>query len=330
MIREYGGYLPLELRDGSELFDQYEDARVARFNSGRACIVAAVKALRPSKLYIPYYNCAVVREALAAAGIGYEQYYLTPDLEPDLKALGDGEWIVCVNYFGTASEEKIRRIANRFGNVIFDNTQAFYARPVLDGKCMNVYSPRKFVGLIDGGYLVWSGSAEVDGDYPTDVSWERGGFLLKSVELGTNSAYRDNLDSKTCLADGIRRMSALTQKMLKSVDYADLSDRRDRNYRVLIERFRGVNALKLPMDGYAPFVYPLAVEDPELRKKVVEKRIYVPQWWKYLLGEVPDNSLEAWLSRWLLPLPIDHRYTERDMNDMADIVLGCMAGRTGR
>ena len=323
-MKEYGGYLPLELNRGRELFDRYPDAKVARFNSGRASVAAAVGAVRPRKLYIPHYNCDVVRQALTDAGFQYDYYFLNEDMEPDLDDLREGEWLLYVHYFGTSSEEKIRRIAARFKNVIFDNTQAFFAAPVLDGNCMNVYSPRKFIGLIDGGYLVWSGSREVSEDYPQDVSWERGGFLLKSIELGTNAAYQDNLCSKVCLADGIKKMSVLTRKMLQAVDYDNLAARRDRNYRVLIKRFRDVNRLGLPMEGAAPFVYPLLIEDPELRGKVVANKIYTPQWWKYLLEEVPSDSVEARLSRWLLPLPVDHRYTEQDMEDMADIILSLL------
>lgn len=320
MIREFGGYLPLELREGQELFDRYEEAKVARFNSGRAAITAAVKTVLPKKLYIPHYNCSVVREALTAAGFDFEYYFLDDNLEPAVESIGADDWLLYVHYFGTFSEEKIKKIADRFKNVIFDNTQAFYARPILDGNCMNVYSPRKFVGLVDGGYLVWGGSRTVSEDYPQDVSWDRGSFLLKSVELGTNAAYRDSLDSKACLADGIKKMSVLTWKMLKALDYDDLAERRDRNYRVLVERFKDINELKLPMEGFAPFVYPLVIEDPDLRTKIVEKRIYASQWWKYLLDEVPEGSAEAWLSKWLLPLPVDHRYTEQDMQEMADII----------
>lgn len=320
-MREFGGYLPLELKEGQELFDRYQNAKVARFNSGRASIVAAVRTVKPSKLYIPHYNCVVVREALEDAGFTYSFYKLNANLEPDIDSIEEDAWLLYVHYFGTASEDKIRNIAGKYKNVIFDNTQAFYAKPVLDGNCMNVYSPRKFVGLVDGGYLVWSGDREVSEEYPQDVSWERAGFLFKSVELGTHAAYQDNLESKTCLADGIKRMSVLTRKMLRSLDYDDLAERRDRNYRVLIERFRNVNQLSLPMNGYAPFVYPLVVEAPELRSKVVGNKIYTSQWWKYLLDEVPDGSIEAWLSKWLLPLPVDHRYTERDMEEMADIIL---------
>lgn len=321
MKNEFGGYLPLELNEGPELFDRYQDAKVARFNSGRASIVAAVKAVQPEKLYIPHYNCEVVRDALTAAGYQYEYYYLDENLEPDLKEIGTAEWILYVPYFGIASDKKIKKIAEKYKNVIFDNTQAFYGKPVLDGNCMNVYSPRKFIGLVDGGYVVWSGSREVSENYPQDVSWDRASFLFKSIELGTNAAYRENIDSKVCLADGIKRMSALTHKMLKAVDYDDLAARRDRNYRVLVDKFKGVNQLNLPMEGFAPFVYPLVVEDPELRRKVVESKIYVPQWWKYLIDEVPENSVEAWLTKWLLPLPVDHRYTEQDMENMSELIL---------
>lgn len=321
MIKEYGGYLPLELNNAPELFDRYKDAKIARFNSGRASILAAVKTVKPVKLYIPYYNCSVVRDALLSEKIDFEYYKLNQDLTPNIKDIGADEWLLYVHYFGIFSDEKLRAIADKYTNVIFDNTQAFYAKPILDGNCMNAYSPRKFVGLVDGGYLIWSGFREVQENYPQDISWDRAGFLLKSIELGTNAAYPDNLSSKAGLADDVKKMSVLTQKMLKSVNYDDLAYRRNRNYKVLIEKFREVNEFKLPMEGFAPFVYPLVIEDPGLREKLVKDKIYVPQWWKYLIDEIPENSIETWLSKWLLPLPIDHRYSESDMGDMSTLIL---------
>lgn len=324
MLREYGGYLPLELRKGRELFNQYNNAKIARFNSGRWAIVSAVLSVRPRTLYIPYFNCSVVRDALSAYKISYKQYFLDSNLEPSLDVIGSDDWILYVNYFGTTPKERIQKIAQKFKNVIFDNTQAFYATPLLDGKCMNVYSPRKFVGLADGGYLIWSGECKVNENYPQDISWDRAAFLFKSIELGTNAAYQDNLCSKVSLEDGIKRMSVLTQKMLQSVDYDFLAEKREKNFRVLFDQFFGINQLKLSMEGYAPFVYPLLVAIPNLREKIVSKKIYVPQWWKYLLTEVPDTSVEAWLSKWLLPLPIDQRYSERDMEEMSEIILSCI------
>lgn len=324
MTKEYGGYLPLEIKHKHELFDRYKHAKIARYNCGRSAIVSAVISVHPARLHIPYYNCNVIREALKKEKIDYQLYYLDDNLEPKIDDFGEKDWLVYVNYFGTAPEQKILNIAAKYKNVIFDNTQAFYAPPILDEHCLNAYSPRKFIGLADGGYLVWSGKCEVNEDYPQDVSWERASFLFKSLELGTHAAYSNNIESKKDLADGIKRMSVLTRKMLCSVDYNEISRKRDKNFHILIDRLGHINQLDIPMEGYAPFVYPFFLEDITLRKKLVDKKIYVPQWWKYLLDEVPADSLEARLSRWLLPLPVDHRYTIRDMNDMADIILKCI------
>ncbi len=312
--------MPLELKNGSEYFDKYEDANVARFNCGRNAIAAAFIAVKPKKIYVPYYVCSVVRETLDKYNLPYELYLLDDSLEPRIDHLEKDEWLLYVNYFGTMPDEKIEGIVKKYERVLIDHTQAFYARPVLDGVCFNVFLPRKFFGLIDGAYLIWGGHRQFSFDYPKDISWERGAYLLKSIELGTNAAYQDNLDSMECYSDGIRLMSTLTEKMLKSIDYEETGQIRQRNYQVLVDEFADINEIGLHMEGYAPYVYPLLVKNDALRKKVVDRKIYAPQWWKYLLQEVPENSIEATLGKWLLPLPVDHRYTEDDMKEMAQTI----------
>ena len=323
-MKEYGGYLPLELIPGKEYFHDIQGAKIERYNCGRNAIAAAALSLPDVCLCIPHYNCNVVVDTLKYYNISYREYYLDDNMEPADVILRENEWLLYVNYFGVANREKIERIAQKYERVIFDNTQAFFSAPILDGKCFNVYSPRKFVGLCDGAYLIWSGEHTIDADYPLDVSWERAFFLFKSIELGTNAAYQDNLNSKIPLADGIKRMSVLTQKMLCSIDYAGVAQRRHNNYKLMREIFADYNQLNLPLEGFAPFVYPLYIENDELRAKVVQNKIYAPQWWKYLLEKVPADSIEAKLSRWLVPIPIDQRYNEQDMRDIADIVLKCL------
>ncbi len=298
--------------------------QVARFNCGRNAIAAALLAVDPRKVYIPYYVCEVVRQTLGRYGIPYAFYFINEELEPAGIELSEDEWLLYANYFGTQPESRIRRIAGQYKRVIFDNTQAFYAEPVLEDQCFNVYSPRKFFGVIDGGYLVWNGTEEVGTDYPADISWDRGAFLLKGTELGTNAAYQENLDSMESFSEGIRMMSPLTEKMLRAVDYQRAGEIRQKNYEMLIREFRDLNQLDLPMNGYAPFVYPLLIRKEGLRRQLVDHGIYVSQWWKYLLKEVPKDSLEAELSEWLLPLPVDQRYTQEDMLEMSGIVKECM------
>lgn len=324
MKKEYGGYLSLELQNGREYFDRYSNIDVARFNCGRNAIAAALLAVKPKRIFIPYYVCDVVRQTLSKYGIPFELYFINRDFEPIVDGLCEGEWLLYANYFGTQSDSKIRRIAKQYRRVIFDNTQAFYADPVLEDQCFNVYSPRKFFGVIDGAYLVWNGWTKVSIDYPVDISWDRGLFLLKSAELGTNEAYQENLDSMNCFSDGIKLMSQLTEKMLCAIDYQGAGEKRQNNYETLIQEFMDINLLHIPLKGYAPFVYPLFIKKEGLRRQLIDHRIYVSQWWKYLLDEVPKNSWEAELSEWLFPLPIDQRYKKEDMLEMSSIIKTCI------
>ena len=67
MQREFGGYLPLELPHGQEL---YTGAGVLRLNCGRNAIVAALRDAGAKKVYLPYYNCNTVYDAVTRASNG--------------------------------------------------------------------------------------------------------------------------------------------------------------------------------------------------------------------------------------------------------------------
>ena len=321
---EYGGCLSIELDDKAELFARYENARIARFNCGRNAVAATALSLKPSKVWVPYYNCTVIRDTLIKYGINIELYYIDEDHYPMIDSIKEDEWIVYVNYFGITSEEQISEIAEKYGRVIFDNTQALFAKPVFQKQCFNVYSPRKFVGVADGAYVVWDNQYDISEDYPMDVSWERAGFLFKCAELGSNAAYSDCQKGKVAFDDGIKQMSKLTRMMLGSIDYDRVEKIRTRNYKILHNRLASVNKLSLPIEVSAPFVYPLLIEKADLRAALVKRHIYVSQWWLYLLQEVPENSTEAKYTNYLLPIPLDQRCSVQDMELLADMILDCI------
>ena len=254
MQREFGGYLPLELPHGQEL---YTGAGVLRLNCGRNAIVAALRDAGAKKVYLPYYNCNTVYDAVTRAGFAVERYPLDARRLPVCPALGDGEWLLYVNYFGIASDDLLAEVKRRWPRVIFDNTQAFFSAPRMDADSYNVYSCRKFVGVPDGAYLVHTGLT--DGIYPADTSWQ----------------------------------------------HAALAPH---------------NALDCPADADA-MIYPFLCRVDGLRGRLIKNKVYVSQWWKYLLELLPADSVEADYSRYLLPLPIDQRYTPDDMRALAALVL---------
>ena len=321
MNREYGGYLPLELPHGQEYFAGF-GSDVQRLNCARSAIYAALAQCRAQKVRLPWYNCETVQEPLRRLGVPYEFYFLDEELFPQTPPLEEGEWLLYVDYFGTAPKDLPDRVKKTFGRVIFDNTQAFFAPPRMEEDSYNVYSCRKFLGVADGAYLIHKGLQARP--YPADSSWQRAGHLLKCLDTSTNEAYADSLNNEDLLAREVREMSALTRRMLTAVDYAEVKRRRRENFLALHAELAAVNGRAVNADADAPMVYPLYVEKEGLHAALVQNKVYIPQWWKWLLDKVPANSVEARLSRWLLPLPVDQRYTPDDMRDLARLVRGCL------
>ena len=194
----------------------------------------------------------------------------------------------------------------------------FFQRPVLDADSYNVYSCRKFVGVPDGAYLVHTGLT--DGIYPADTSWQHAAFLFRCIDESVNSAYGDSLDNESRFDGEIRGMSPSTRRILASVEYDALRLRRRANYEALHAALAPHNALDCPADADA-MIYPFLCRVDGLRGRLIKNKVYVSQWWKYLLELLPADSVEADYSRYLLPLPIDQRYTPDDMRALAALVL---------
>ena len=67
-------------------------------------------------------------------------------------------------------------------------------------------------------------------------------------------------------------------------------------------------------------VYPLLIEKKGLREKLIAARIYVARYWDDDSGVVPKDSFSAYLSKYLLPLPVDQRYGPEAMGRIINVV----------
>lgn len=313
---EFGGFLPLELPLCNKCyFSKYPDASIKSLNCARNAIAFICICIKPEKIYIPYYNCEMVVNTLKRYGITYEQYYLTEKLFPDIEKIGEREWLLYVNYFGNIADRDIMAVCKKYSRVILDNTQAFYAKPVIKENCYNIYSCRKFFGVGDGAYIVSAEDERMDSyeQLPIDKSWNRVAFLLRSIEEGTNAAYADSISNEANIGTEISRMSALTEHILNSIDYEKVRERRAENIKVLKRELGEINQLPLAIHSENLMVYPFYYRNIYLRRVLIKNKIYTPQWWKYLIGIVQEGSVEFKYSQWLYPLPVDQRYEEKDM-----------------
>ena len=319
-MREYGGYLPLEICQGHEL---YRGEDVVSLNCGRNAIVYAALAEKYSKLYIPLWTCESIQKSLDQYGIYYETYHIDGEFMPIDVTLEENESILWTNYFGLIDGQKIEALIRKYhNNVIIDNTQAFFAKPHM--AVYNIYSCRKFVGVSDGAYIVKKNIKKIN--LAQDNSYQRVGYLLKSIECGTNGSYMDYKEAERSFDNlEVMKMSKITSYILGGVDYEYIKEKRRENYLTLYNEFYKINELDLPMlDDMVPMVYPLLVVNEKLREELVSMKIWIPQWWKYILEKYCPVFFEQRLCHYLFPLPIDQRYSSTDMKQIAHIVKSCI------
>ncbi|MCD4530985.1 hypothetical protein [Pseudomonas sp. C3-2018] len=276
-------------------------------------------------VHLPVYICDVMQDVLHGSGIEVLRYPLSEQLElaggPVLEA---DEALLFVNYFGLKADYISDVLAARYGQqLIVDNSQALFSAP-LPG-IATLYSPRKFVGVPDGGWLV-----NAPADLPqaeSSRSQARFGALLGRLEDAPQDHYAAFQALEQALAnDGIKAMAASTARLLDSIDYQEVARQRVENFAQLRQRLDHHNRFSnWPAQPVAALCYPLLVKSAEtaiqLRAQLLEREIYVPNYWREVLSTPTASPIERDWAECLLPLPIDQRYNVDDMNRLADVIL---------
>ena len=320
-MKEIGSFIELELPKGRELYAGDKD--VARLNTGRAAIWHAFRLTEAKAIWIPYYQCETVREFLTKKGCRIKYYYQDNRFNPiDLKPAED-EAVLLVNYYGIMSFERMKALAAGYKNVIIDNCQAFFCPPIQD--TFTVYSARKFVGVADGAYVVGKDAHKYVEEYPQCYSSDTAAFLLKRIEYGCEGKGYEarTVNEERVDTEDIMKMSALTRAMLDGADYEYNKERRKENFQLAHELYASINCIDPTYyldDDTVPMVYPLVVEDDNLLGALLAAKHFQGHWWKYITEELPEDTFEHWLSRYVIPITIDQRYGETEIRHIHTVV----------
>jgi len=99
--RPIGGFFELEISDGRRPF--HTDA--AALSSGRAALRCILQAVRPARVWMPFYICEAALQPCEAEDVPVEFYPIDEAFDPILPAGAPaaGECLVYVNYFGLKS-----------------------------------------------------------------------------------------------------------------------------------------------------------------------------------------------------------------------------------
>jgi hypothetical protein len=204
-----------------------------------------------------------------------------------------------------------------------DCAQAFFCLPV-EGAQM-VYSCRKFVGVPDGAYVVGKDAHKYVNEYPQCYSSDTAAFLLTRIEYGcegkgyeARGLNEDRIDHEDCM-----KMSKLTRMLMDAEDYNYNIRKRKENFAYMHELVGDINLIDPTMymdNETVPMVYPLVVEDDEVLKRLLASKHFQGRWWGYITQEQPVGSFEHWIASNIIPLTIDQRYGQEEMDYLARVI----------
>ncbi len=305
--KEIGGYFGLEQFRNQEYYPD-----LVSVNSARNALVYLIRAKNIQKIYLPYFLCASVAKVCEREACSYEYYSISKEFLPIFdKELTANEFLYVVNFFGQLKEQYIQNLKQHFHNVILDNVQAFFQKPLkgID----TIYSCRKFFGVSDGAYLATTSFLEKKLD--VDSSKDRMEHLLGRFEYGASEYYEKFKENDNSFVDlPLRYMSRLTHNILGVIDYEKVQKKRNENYKVLANFLDEKNELSL-MKIKGPYCYPFYCKNGmEVKKRLAQKRIFVPTLWPNVL--TLDKTLEKDYAENILPLPCDQRYGEEEMKSI--------------
>lgn len=312
-MKPVGGYFELELTKGGYAYHQVPYT----FKSGRSALHYILQVCKPTLVYVPFYTCNALLQSFEAAGVAFRLYNINEQLEPvTLPELANDEYFLYINYFGLKNAA-VNELSKKYGRqLIVDCTQAFFTKG--NGLSWFFNSCRKFFGVPDGAYLYPPDTVKIAVIESRNEAYTLE-HLVKRFNGHTQEGYAAFKENEQLCGPEIKGMSALTEYLLSQINYTEVIARRRANFERLHYTFKNLNQLAIKTEGECvPMVYPLLTEDPIDRNVLYQNGIYIPTFWAEVNeGNNKGFETEPKLAEQLLPLPIDHRYNDADMERMA-------------
>lgn len=326
---EFGGCLHFETmlsdKSNGQYYEHFENNKVD-LDCGRSAIQYILSNIEFNNLWLPVYNCPLVADRIKTVfRINIKFYNINEEFFPliEPKNIERDDVILWVNYFGVMPLHLINKIAqikNKYNvNIIIDNIPAYFSEPLMD--VFNIYSCRKFIGVPNGAHIISNKLCKKElQSYDTAKNYL---YLLKAKESGSSYAYQDYLscEKNFSISKTAYGMPKLTDSILRSVDYDKIKNIRKTNFLYLHKYLKNINLLNnVDFNSDTPSVYPLLIVNKNLRKQLLSNNVFVSMFWKHVLSNPLANSFEKVLAEYLIPLPIDQRYSICDMEILVNII----------
>jgi hypothetical protein len=309
--------------------------------NARSCLLVALEAARPARVWLPSFLCPLLVDVCRVAGVDHRFYEVDEDLvavAPSGLPLRQDDMIVVIHYFGFPNPMAAALAAEgRVGWIVEDASHAWLTDGLGRHGQFLITSPRKFLGVPDGGILASTldvRSLTGDLDPPPDDWWRISLTLALSrrdFDHGADDTEwfglrRPSADGQPI---GHHRMSDLARTIISGADLQAIRERRRANYRYLAERLPEIAIWPQLPDEVTPVGFPVRLRERDrVRMALYEEGIHAQVQWKTADVHTGIPASEE-LSRRILTLCCDQRYSEQDMGRTVEVIRAAIA-RDGR
>lgn len=336
-MRKIGGFFALEMPQAEAAHSvlalwQGHYPAAAFLGNSRSAFHWLILQVCPKTIWLPAYCCTALAQAVPK-NVKLAFFPITPQLSPETdylkKHVRPNDLVLAIDYFGKNPEPDFLSLKESLPGVTWveDRAQAMHPSEQSWGDFI-LYSPRKLLGVPDGGLLIstktplpprkqeWKNS--IDASVPALMRYE------DKEERYNEKWYAASRDYENQMGVSANKMYRLTYDILRATPVAPLMHARKANYAVLHELLDDI-ALFNYNNSFVPFGFPIKIPNrAALAKTLHGLGIFAAHHWPELPSSVSEFPEAHALCHHMLTLPVDHRYGIEDMQKIAQCVRGAL------
>jgi len=332
-MKAIGGFFPIDVkikklppREISIAQSWYQGKENVSLSSARAAIIAVSKIVNCSKIWIPEIFCGVF-----ANQEKFNVYRLNEDsFDPDLnyleKNISKNDVVVVVDYFGVEPSQNFIEYSKSKQDVVWVQDASQNLKPTSHWGDFTIFSPRKLLGVLDGGILVRNNTdkkfnlSEIFSNLPVNHKIKIAPIIRKldKNNLGIREWYKIQKKEEKSISCNIEKSLRLTTWQLERINISKLVESRQENFFYLHSRLESLKIKELKLNQlFSPFGYPIYIPNrDEVQLELAKRGIFAAVHWRS--NELKKSHRQMFNERFELTLPCDHRYGKSDMKLIVD------------
>ena len=298
----------------------------------KSVLMSNYRFVKDKKCYLPAYLCSSILRPFRELKLNVKFYPHSHPLKPEINFDLKDSVVFILDYFGveSLSNSEISELARR-NLVILDIPNSIFNASRFNIKERNIFlvaSLRKVFPIPDGGAVYYkSRSFFTNTREATGYEKMLEAMFLKKFYLKIKSykelkdyffkLYQDYESVKDSGTIAIEKIPEVSLHILGNLSIEEIICRRAQNLKYLYENLSDFflftyDEVKSPF--FAPLVFSSSGERERVRKLLIQHDVYPPVHWE-LPAEVPKSfEYEHHLSKRIISIPIDQRYTERELS----------------